>query len=139
MQNEELKYYHAHPSALKTHKIETTPLPLKEQVAPYEAKALVDSLRADIAATLPEYEGKRFEITGVAIKVGPDIHNKPSIELSDSVDGQCCALCIFRNSDHYSKVSVGDVVTIRANYLVMSNLFGIVMKLSELLNVKKGN
>ena len=135
MHQEELKFYPAHPSNERTHQIETTPMPIKPQEAPYAVKTLADEFRADLNAALAEYQGKRFEVTGVAIKVGPDVHNKPSIEISDCADGQCQALCIFPNEDHYSKVSPGDTVTVRANYLVMSNQFGVVMKFSELLNV----
>lgn len=67
---------------------------------------------------------KRFEVTGIAKKVGPDIHNKPSNELSDSIDGQTYALVIFPTNEHYSKVKVGDRVVVRTNYLVMSNHYG---------------
>ena len=135
MNHEELKFYPAHPSDEKTHRIETTPMLIKEQAAPYAVKVLADEFRADLSAALSEYQDKRFEVIGVAIKVGPDIHNKPSIEISDCADGSCHALCIFPTNDHYSKVSVGDTVTVRANYLVMSNWFGVVMKFSELVNV----
>lgn len=65
------------------------------------------------------------------------ISNKPSIELSDRVSGQTYALVIFPTDDHYSKVEVGDTVTVRANYLVMSNCYGTVMKFSELVSVEK--
>lgn len=86
-----------------------------------------------------KYVDRRFEVTGIAKKVGPDVHNKPSIEISDSVNGQTYALVIFPTDDHYSKVAVGETVTVRANYLVMSNLFGTVMKFSELVRVEKDN
>lgn len=135
MNQEALKFYPAHPSNAKTHQIETSPMPIKAQDAPYEVKALADAFRSDLDAALLEYQDWRFEVTGVAIKVGPDIHNKPSIELSDCAGGTCHALCIFPTDDHYKKVSVGDTVTLRANYLVMSNWFGVVMKYSELMNV----
>lgn len=137
MHQEELRFYPAHPSNEKTRLIETTPMPVKEQNAPYPVKPLADAFRADLNAALAEYQDKRFEVTGVAIKVGPDVHNKPSIEISDCAGGACQALCIFPTDDHYSKVSVGDTVTVRANYLVMSNWFGVVMKHSELVSVNK--
>lgn len=47
------------------------------------------------------------------------------------------ALVIFPTDDHYSKVMVGDRVVVRANYLVMSNHYGLVMKFSELVSVDK--
>lgn len=137
MYQEELMFYPAHPSGAKTHQIETSPMPIKEQDAPYAVRELADAFREDLDAVLAEYQDKRFEVTGVAIKVGPDIHHKPSIEISDRMGGACHALCIFPTDDHYSKVSVGDTVTVRANYLVMSNWFGVVMKHSELVSVSK--
>ena len=84
-----------------------------------------------------KYVDKRFQVTGVAKKVGPDIHHKPSIEISDSVNGQTYALVIFPTDKHYKKVAVGDKVVVRANYLVMSNRYGTVMKFSELLSSTK--
>ena len=134
--NEELKFYPKHPSGDKTHQIETTAMPLLEQEAPFGAKTLCDEFTADADSFFAKYVDKRFEITGIAKKTGPDIHNKPSIEISDSIDGQTYALVIFPTDDHYSKVEVGDTVIVRANYLVMSNHYGTVMKYSELVSVE---
>lgn len=133
----ELKFYPKHPSSLKTHSIETKAMPLMEQATPFDAKTLCDEFESNADAFFSKYVDKRFEITGIAKKVGPDIHNKPSIEISDSVDGRTYALLIFPTDDHYRKVEVGDTVLVRANYLVMSNIFGTVMKFSELVSVKK--
>lgn len=137
MKDETLKFYPKHPSTLKTFKIETTAMPILAQAAPIHAKQLFDEFSADADSFFQNYVDKRFEITGVAKKIGPDVHNKPSIEISDSTDGQTYALVIFPTDDHYDKVQAGDTVTVRANYLVMSNLFGTVMKFSELLSVVK--
>lgn len=137
--NETLAFYPKHPSPIKTHKIETTAMPLLPQKAPFEVKTLCEAFLADLQSSLAIYEDKRFEVSGIAIKVGPDVHSKPSIELSDCVGGKTYALTIFPNEDHYAKVSVGDRVTVRANYLVLSNQFGVVMKYSELVSVEKNN
>lgn len=139
MTNEPLIFYPKHPSPMKTHKIETKPMPILPQEAPFDVKSLYDAFSADLYGTLDIYEDKRFEVTGVAVKVGPDVHNKPSIEISDFVGGQTYALTIFPTDDHYGKVSVGDKVTVRANYLVFCNRFGVVMKHSELVSVEKTN
>lgn len=130
---EELLFYPKHPSGLKTHKIETKAMPLLEQETPFEVRELCMELSEDLEKSLGKYQDKRFEVTGIVTKIGPDIHNKPSVELSDQVDGQCYALCIFPTDDFYQEVTVGDRVTIRANYLVMSNWYGVVMKYSELV------
>lgn len=137
MNNEELKFYPEHPSGTKTHQIETTAMPILEQEAPFDVKTLCDEFAADADSFYAKYVDKRFEVTGIAKKIGPDIHNKPSIEISDSVSGQTYALVIFPTDDHYSEVAEGDTVTIRANYLVMSNHYGVVMKFSELVSVEK--
>ena len=112
-------------------------MPRLPQEAPFEVAALRQEFAADLHAALAVYEDKRFDVTGVAIKVGPDVHNKPSIELAECAGGECCALVIFPTDDFYSKVHPGDRVTVRANYLVLSNWFGVVMKHSELVEVQK--
>lgn len=137
MNNEPLTFYPQHPSNEKTRQIETTAMPPLEQEAPFDVRTLHNEFAADLDAALSVYEDKRFEVTGIATKVGPDVHNKPSIEISDSVDGRCYALVIFPTDEFYSRVSVGDQVTVRANYLVFSNWFGTVMKYSELIDVVK--
>lgn len=137
MNNEELKFYPKHPSGAKTHQIETVPMPILPQEAPFDVRTLCDEFAADAEKFYATYVDKRFLVTGVAKKIGPDIHKKPSIEISDSVDGRTYALVIFPTNDHYSKVKVGDTVIVRANYLVMSNHYGTVMKFSELVLAKK--
>lgn len=137
MNREELKFYPEHPSGSKTSQIETSAMPILKQDTPFNVKMLCDAFTKDESSFFATYVDKRFEVTGIAKKVGPDIHNKPSIELSDSAGGQTYALVIFPTKDHYSKVEVGDRVVVRANYLVMSNWFGTVMKYSELVDVEK--
>lgn len=129
-----LKFYPKHPSDAKTYRIETTKMPLLSQSGPFAVKSLFDEFMADADGFYKKYTDHRFCVTGIAKKIGPDVHNKPSIELSDSKDGQTYALVIFPTDEHYSKVKVGDSVIVCANYLVMSNLFGTVMKHSELVN-----
>lgn len=134
MHTEKLEFYPKHPSGAKTHRIETTAMPVLEQATPFDVKELFEEFCENSDAFFARYADKRFCVTGVAKKVGPDIHNKPSIELSDTASGKTYALVIFPTDEHYSRVQVGDTVTVCANYLVMSNLFGTVMKYSELKN-----
>lgn len=137
MRDEILKFYPKHPSDVKTHQIETMPMPAMEQDTPFDVKTLCNEFEVNAEAFYSKYVDKRFEVTGIAKKIGPDIHNKPSIEISDSINGETYALVIFPTDDHYSKVDVGDKVVVRANYLVMSNQYGVVMKFSELVLVEK--
>ncbi len=134
---EELKFYPKHPSNIKTHIIETKKMPMLTQDGAFDVKALYEEFITDSDAFFDKYTDKRFKVTGIAKKVGADIHNKPSIELSDGIDSKTYALVIFPTDEHYSKVNVGDTVVVCANYLVMSNHYGTVMKCSELVSVKK--
>lgn len=107
------------------------------QDEPLDARAVYEEFveQYDIAAE--KYYEKRIEMIGVASKIGPDIHGKPSIEISDRADGRCYALYIFQNDDFYSKVSLGDTVVCRGNLLRAREPFGAVLKKSELLEVCK--
>ena len=135
--NEPIQFYPAHPSNEKTHHIENNPLPVLEQEKPFPVKDFCMEFVADADDFFAKYVDKRFEVIGIAKKVGPDAHNKPSIEIAESLGGQTYALTIFPNDDHYSKVSVGDTVVVRGNYLVLCNRYGIVMKHSELVDPAK--
>lgn len=136
MNDKKLEFYPKHPSDAKTYIIETSPMPQLQQTAPFDARTLCDEYAADADGFFAKYVDKRFCISGIAKKVGPDIHNKPSIEISDSVEGRTYALTIFPTDEHYARVKVGDRVVVRANYLVMSNLFGVVAKYSELVSAE---
>lgn len=132
-----LKFYPEHPTDEKTHLIETTKMPLLEQDKPFDVVTLYEEYHNDSQVFFENYLDKRFMVEGIANKVGPDIHNKPSIELSDKIGGKIYGLVIFPSEDHYKKVKVGDKVVVLSNYLVMSNSYGIVMKNSELVTVFK--
>lgn len=132
MNNEELIFIPEHPSSIKTYEIETKDSVLLEQTGPIKSEDLYNRFINDFDNSLNKYKDTRFEVTGTAIKVGPDIHNKPSIEISSNVDERCHILCVFPNDDIYNKVSVGNKVTVKGNYLVMSNWYGIVLKKCEL-------
>lgn len=134
---EGVEFYPCHPSDEKTYRIKTFPSPMLEgQTAPLDAKELRNAFEKDLYGCLKMYEDKRFDVTGVAISVELDIHNLPTVQLSDKVGGKCCAHCIFPvevGEEVMRKVKVGDKVVIRSNYLVMSNVYGVVMKCSELI------
>jgi len=129
------EFYPCHPSSEKIHQIQTVPSPrLEGQTAPVEAGDLRRAFDSDPDGSLAIYQDKRFDVTGVAVWVGLDPHDLPTVQLSDSVDGACCAHCIFPKDDILNLVKPGDRVTIRGNYLVLSRRFGVVMKYSELLS-----
>ena len=130
------EFYPCHPSPEKTHQIQSSPSPMLEgQKTPVEVVDLRRAFDADPDGSLAMYQDKRFDVTGVAIWVGLDPHNLPTVQLSDSVDGAACyAHCIFPQDEILKLVKPGDRVAIRGNYLVLSRRFGVVMKFSELLS-----
>lgn len=130
-------FYPEHPSPEKTHHIETTALPVLQQEKPFAIEAFCNEFARDADGFFGKYVDKRFVVTGVAKKVGPDPHNKPSIQLSDAADGQTYALLIFPDDAHYQQVQEGDRVVVCGNYLVMCDLYGIVMKRCRLVAVEK--
>ena len=127
-------FYPCHPSPEKTHQIQSVPSPMLEgQTAPFEAADLRKAFDRDPEGSLAAYQDKRFDVTGTVIWAGLDPHNLPTVQLSDRVDGECYAHCIFPQDDILKQVKPGDRVVIRANYLVLSRRFGVVMKFSQLI------
>ena len=107
--------------------------PALEQETPFEAKDLFERFCEHFEDALSICRDKRFAATGIASKIGPDIHGKPSIEVSDRVGGHCHVLFVFQSEDAYKTVAVGDRITCRGNYLGVTGEFGVVMKRSEVL------
>ena len=133
MNHTPLQFFPEHPSLEKTNRLATQDSPLLTQSEPILASALHTQFCEDFDGALRTYEDKRFEVRGIASKVGPDGHQKPSVQLSDQVGGVCHVLCVFPSDEVYQQVSVGDTVVIRGNYLVTCNWFGIVMKKCEVV------
>ena len=133
MSRPKIEFYPAHPSDEKTHQLETVDFPPLAQNRPISSRELYDAFSNDFAHALETYVDKRFAISGTAIRVGLDGHNKPSIQLSDEIGGRCHVLCVFPKKDILEQVSEGDRVVIRGNYLVMCNLYGIVIKKCEVV------
>ena len=104
------------------------------QDSPLDVAAVYREFTEQYEAAAEKYCEKRVEMTGVVRKIGPDIHNKPSIEFSDQVDGRCYALFIFESDEFYSRISVGDTVICRGNFLRAREPFGAVLKKSEIVN-----
>ena len=131
---EDQNFYPCHPSSEKTHRIQTVPSPMLEgQTAPFEAADLRKAFDRDPEGSLARCQDKRFDVAGTVIWAGLDPHGLPAVQLSDGPRGDCYAHCIFPRDDILTQVKPGDRVVIRANYLVLSRRFGVVMKFSELL------
>lgn len=125
--------YSVKPGAEKAEQAETTLFSPLEQTAPFEAKELHEEFFRSPEESLSRFDRRRFEVSGVASKIGRDIHGQPSIELSDAAGGRCYVLCVFQNDGEYAGAKVGDRVSVRGNYLVIRDDYGIVLKRCELI------
>lgn len=79
------------------------------------AIALYNAFRTDAEQTAKKYSMKTMLISGVAVKVGPDVYGLPSVEVA-SKDGESCkALCVLPFYDYLKlrKVSKRDNVVIQ--------------------------
>lgn len=107
--------------------------PLLQQEKAFEAKKLFEEFCEQFEKLLEVCRDKRFEVYGIASKIGLDIHGKPSIELSDCLGGRCYVLFVFESEKDYQNVTLGDCIACRGNYLGVTNEFGVVMKRSEII------
>lgn len=119
--------------------LEKTDCPPLDGTAPIDAVSVYDCFVNNYEQAKAAFIEKRVDLTGVIIKIGPDIHGKPSIELSDKADGRCYALFVFPNDDFYGKVKEGDTVVCRGNLLSAREPYGAVLKKCELVEVKHPN
>ena len=63
----------------------------------------------------PSNASPKVNISGYAVKVGPDVYGLPSVELSDTKGGKTRILCVLPFSDYLKlrHVSKGDKVTMK--------------------------
>lgn len=83
-----------------------------------------------------KYARKRFDVTGIASKVGPDVFGAPAVEVSDEMGGACFTLCVFPTTDILDEVVPGDKVVCRGNFLTATSQYGPVLKKCELLSAE---
>lgn len=79
------------------------------------AVALYDAFRSDAEQAAKKYGMKTMLISGVAVKVGPDVYGLPSVEVASKEGESCKALCVLPFTDYLKllKVSKRDNVVIQ--------------------------
>lgn len=129
------KYLHSvKPDSQKAYEVETRLQPMMKQEAPFNVKELYDYFLRNPQKALQEFDRKRIEVQGVVLNKGPDrAFGQPSIELSDMPGGKCYVLCVFQNANSYRTIKTGDKISVRGNYLVVHDGYGIVLKICELI------
>lgn len=105
------------------------------QHSPLNVKDIYEAFAENFASAEETYFEKRVDVIGVVTRVGPDIHAKPSLELSDQEGGRRYALIVFPDDAIYRQASVGDTVVCRGNLLGAMEPWGAVIKKSEVIEI----
>ena len=80
----------------------------------------------------------KVNISGYAVKVGPDVYGLPSVELSDTKDGKTRILCVLPFTDYLKlrHVSKGDKVTMKGEVRGYADEYDFVLvKQSKIISV----
>ena len=80
----------------------------------------------------------KVNISGYAVKVGPDVYGLPSVELSETKGGQTRILCVLPFSDYLKlrHVSKGDKVVMKGEVRGYSDEYDFVLvKQSKIITV----
>lgn len=64
------------------------------------ATELYDAYRNNGDEAEKTYRMKTMVISGVAVKVGPDVYGLPSVEVAGKADDKCKALCVLPFTDY---------------------------------------
>lgn len=103
---------------------------------------LYNAFRSNDAAALKAYEMKTMLITGVAVKVGPDVYGLPSVEVASKNGESCKALCVLPFTDYFKlrHVSKKDNVVIQGEIRGYSDEYDlVVVKQCKIISVNEKN
>ncbi|MBC2331036.1 hypothetical protein QJV03_13575 [Listeria swaminathanii] len=98
-----------------------------------QAKDLLEAYKNNPAKKEPTSNGENITVNGVITYIGQDSHGTPSINLSDKANGEGYVLCVFGSFDELEAFSLGQEVTISANFHIMGSDGMVVLKQSEVL------
>ena len=104
---------------------------IKDKV--FNAKDLNQEFLSKPEESLKKYSGTRIQISGIAIKVEIDIHGLPSVQVSDTLNGEIYILCVFNDNSIFKEVERGNKVVIEGNYLLYHKDYRIVLKNCQLI------
>ena len=86
----------------------------------------------------PSNASPKVNISGYAVKVGPDVYGLPSVELSDTKGGKTRILCVLPFTDYLKlrHVSKGDKVTLKGEVRGYADEYDFVLvKQSKIVSV----
>lgn len=110
----------------------------KKKMEEITATALYESFRADSDEAVKKYGMKTMLISGVAVKVGPDVYGLPSVEVAAKEGESCKALCVLPFSDYLKllKVSKRDTVVMQGEVRGYAREYDlVVVKQSKIVSV----
>lgn len=109
--------------------------PSMDQDKPVMAKEIADEFRYDRSKAMEHYAEKRLYVKGVVSYAGPDMFGLPSLELSDSADGETMCLCVFNQNSSIANVNKGDTVTVLGNFIDCVPDYGPTFKKCEVTEI----
>lgn len=111
-----------HPISLKAQNTKNK----MEQIFAIE---LYNAYTTDVDKAIKQYEMKTMLITGIAVKVGPDVYGLPSVEVASKEGEKCKTLCVLPFTDYLKlrKVSKCDRVVIQGEVRGYTNEYDLVV------------
>ncbi|EII4617421.1 hypothetical protein LHM76_002773 [Listeria monocytogenes] len=98
-----------------------------------KAYDLFEAYKDDSSKKEPTNDGENIVVNGVITYIGRDSHGTPSINLSDKANGTGYVLCVFDSFDELEAFSLGQEVTVSANFHIMGSDGMVVLKQSKVL------
>lgn len=91
-------------------------------------KEIWDRYDKDPDKHVPTYTGKEEEATGVVTYIGKDDHGTDSLQLAEVADGTSYVLGVFASAKETESVHVGETITIKGSFHIMSSTNMVVLK-----------
>lgn len=93
------------------------------------AVALYNAFNTNAEQATKKYGMKTMLISGVAVKVGPDVYGLPSVEVASKEGEKCKALCVLPFTDYLKlrKVSKRDNVVMQGEVRGYSDEYNLVV------------
>lgn len=110
----------------------------KKKMEQISAVELYNAYTMDYSKATEQYGMKTMLITGVAVKIGPDVYGLPSVEVASKEGEKCKALCVLPFTDYLKlrKVSKRDSVVIQGEVRGYTGEYDlVVVKQSKIVSV----
>lgn len=110
--------------------------PRLEQEGPMEIGLLREQFEKDRDGADGKYLGKSVELTGIAVRIGPDISGAHVLQLSDRPEGRCLAVAWCADPDQLRRVPIGTRIRCRGNIALYHSALGFVVIRCRILEIE---